>query len=81
GVGERSINYASFGLGIAIVQLSEHIWYGSLGNHVGSSAFILYNPAHDISIVATQNTGTFFNDPLKVVFFAELILAVEMEMF
>jgi len=75
--GESSINYQAYGLGIARVQLSEHSWYGSFGNHVGSSAFMLYNPEQDVSIVATQNNGTFFNDDMKVEFFAFLILALE----
>lgn len=75
--GDSDQNYAAYGLGIARVQLTGEIWYGSFGNHVGSSSMMLYNPARDLSIVAVQNTGTFFNDEMKAAFFGYLLVAIE----
>lgn len=79
--GESDQNYAAYGLGIARVQLSNEVWYGSFGNNVGSSALMLYNPLRDVSIVAAQNTGTFFNDQMKQDFFGHMILAIEEALF
>ena len=75
--GEDNQNYAAYGLGIAKVQLTNEVWYGSFGNHVGSAAMALYNPAHDVSIVAVQNTGTFFSDQAKATFFGYLVANIE----
>lgn len=79
--GDSNQNYAGYGLGIARVQITNEVWYGSFGNNVGSSALMLYNPARDVSIVAAQNTGTFFNDDLKTIFFGYLIFAIEEALF
>lgn len=75
--GESQQNYAGYGLGIGQVQLSEEVWYGSFGNHVGSSAMFLHHPESGVTLTAAQNTGTFFNDSLKADFFGRLILGVE----
>lgn len=75
--GDSNQNYSAYGLGIAKVQLSDEIWYGSFGNHIGSAAMMLYNQQHNTSIVIVQNTGTFFNDNLKQDFFGHLILDIE----
>lgn len=75
--GNSSQNYVAYGLGIGKVQVSNEVWYGSFGNHVGCGAMMLYNPVHDVSIVAVQNTGTFFNDDTKTSFFGHLIFEIE----
>lgn len=79
--GDSNQNYAGYGLGIARVQITNEVWYGSFGNNVGSSALMLYNPSHDVSIVAAQNMGTFFNDDLKAIFFGYLIFSIEEALF
>lgn len=75
--GDSQQNYSAYGLGIARVQVSEEVWFGSFGNHVGAAQIMLYNPAHQTTIIAAQNTGTFFNDDLKKMFFYELIVKIE----
>ena len=68
---------SGYGLGLMQVNVSGSVWYGHLGNHVGSSAIALYNPEHDITLIAFQNTGTFFSDKLKPPFFYHLIREFE----
>lgn len=73
----RKQGFVAYGLGLGKVQLTDHIWYGHFGNHIGSGAIMLYNAEHDISIVVYENSGTFFNDDMKSIVFGELIVELE----
>lgn len=79
--GESNENYSGYGLGIARVKMTDEVWYGSFGNQAGSAKIMLYNPAHNTTIVISQNTGTFFNDDIKIKFFGELIVQLEQIVF
>ncbi len=69
--------YSGYGLGIMRVNISGENWYGHFGNHIGSGAIMLYNLDRDITIVALQNTGTFFSDEIKGKFFFQLLGDIE----
>lgn len=67
----------AYGLGLMMVSISGDYWYGHFGNHVGSAAMMLYNPARDMTLVAFINKGTFFSDEMKPLFFGQFIWDVE----
>lgn len=69
--------YSGYGMGLMKVQISEETWFGHFGNHIGSGAIVLYNANQDITMVALQNTGTFFSDEIKGKFFFQLLRDVE----
>jgi len=69
--------YSGYGMGLMKVNISGEEWYGHFGNQIGSGAILLYNAKNDITIVALQNTGTFFSDDIKGKFFYQLLRDVE----
>lgn len=73
---EREV-YSGYGMGLMKVKISNEVWYGHFGNQIGSGAIVLYNADKDITIVALQNTGTFFSDEIKKKFFYQLIEDIE----
>ena len=73
--------YSGYGLGLMQVSISAEEWYGHFGNQIGSGAILLYNAERDITLVALQNTGTFFSDDIKGKFFYELLSDVESILF
>ncbi|MEO0896202.1 MAG: serine hydrolase domain-containing protein [Bacteroidota bacterium] len=75
--GQSQQNYDAYGLGMARVKVAEEEWYASFGNHVGSSAMMMYNPKHQTTVVAFQNSGTFFNDANRTRFFGYLVAELE----
>ena len=75
-VQEREV-YSGYGMGLMKVEINEEVWYGHFGNQIGSGANVLYNADKDITIVALQNTGTFFSDDIKAKFFYQLLNDVE----
>ena len=75
-VQEREV-YSGYGMGLMKVNISGEDWYGHFGNQIGSGAIVLYNANKDITIVALQNTGTFFSDEIKGKFFYQLLSDVE----
>lgn len=66
-----------YGLGLMKVNVGGDTWYGHFGNHIGSGAIALYNPARNITIVVFQNTGTFFSDKIKPLFYHHLVKDIE----
>ena len=74
---DQNQNYVGYGLGIGQVKVNEVTWIGSFGNHVGSGAMVIFNPVDGTVVSILQNTGTFFNDPIKQTFFYELIYELE----
>ncbi|RPH33394.1 MAG: class A beta-lactamase-related serine hydrolase [Bacteroidales bacterium] len=66
-----------YGLGLMRVNVGKNSWYGHLGSHIGSGAIALHNPAKNITIVVFQNTGTFFSDKIKPLFFNQLVKDIE----
>ena len=49
-----------YGYGLMIIEDKEHgNWYGHSGRHVGASAFVFYNPEHDVSVSIMTNIGSF----------------------
>ncbi len=79
-VQEREV-YSGYGLGLMKVQISGEVWIGHFGNQIGSGAIVLYNVDKDITMVALQNTGTFFSDDIKAKFFYQLLNKVEAVLF
>ncbi len=79
-VKEREV-YGGYGMGLMKVNISEEDWYGHFGNQIGSGAIVLYNADKDITIVALQNTGTFFSDDIKAKFFYQLLSDIEAILF
>jgi len=75
-VQEREV-YGGYGMGLMKVNISGEDWYGHFGNQIGSGAIVLYNADKDITIVALQNTGTFFSDEIKSKFFYQLLSDIE----
>ena len=75
-VKEREV-YSGYGMGLMKVNISGEDWYGHFGNQIGSGAIVLYNHNKDITIVALQNTGTFFSDEIKGKFFYQLLSKIE----
>lgn len=75
-VQEREV-YSGYGMGLMKVKISGEEWYGHFGNQIGSGAIVLYNADKDITIVALQNTGTFFSDEIKGKFFYQLLSDIE----
>jgi len=73
---EREV-YSGYGMGLMKVNISGKEWYGHFGNQIGSGAIFLYNATSDITIVALQNTGTFFSDEIKEKFFYRLLSDIE----
>ncbi len=73
---ERNV-YAGYGMGLMNVNISGEDWYGHFGNQIGSGAIMLYNANKDITIIALQNTGTFFSDEIKGKFFYQLLSDIE----
>lgn len=73
--------YSGYGMGLMKVKISGETWYGHFGNQIGSGAIMLYNSDKDITIIALQNTGTFFSDEIKGKFFYQLLNEVEMILF
>ena len=73
---EREV-YSGYGMGLMKVQISGEEWYGHFGNQIGSGAIVLYNANKDVTIVALQNTGTFFSDEIKGKFFYQLLSDIE----
>ncbi len=71
-VQETEVN-SGYGMGLMQVQISGEVWYGHFGNHIGSGAIMLYNADKDITMIALQNTGTFFSDSVKGKFFYRLL--------
>lgn len=71
------LGYAAYGYGLMKVQVGKEIWYGHFGNQIGSGAILLYNEARETTLVALQNTGTFFSDEMKGKFFYQLIQDIE----
>lgn len=69
--------YSGYGMGLMKVQISGEVWYGHFGNQIGSGAIVLYNAEKETTMVAMQNTGTFFSDNLKEKFFYQLLNDVE----
>ena len=69
--------YSGYGMGLMNVNISGENWYGHFGNQIGSGAIVLYNPSKDITMVALQNTGTFFSDDIKRKFFYQLLKDTE----
>ncbi len=69
--------YSAYGMGLMKVNISGEDWYGHFGNQIGSGAIVLYNPNQEITVVALQNTGTFFSDDIKRKFFYQLISDIE----
>ena len=69
--------FVAYGLGVAKIKVSNDIWYGHFGNHIGSGAIALYNPTRDIIVVVFQNTGTFFSNKLKPIFYYQLLADIE----
>ncbi|MEI7725595.1 MAG: serine hydrolase domain-containing protein [Bacteroidota bacterium] len=66
-----------YGYGLMKINVSNDNWYGHFGNHIGSGAIALYNPTRKITLVAYENTGTFFSDKIKQQLFNQLIRDVE----
>ncbi|MCX6266747.1 MAG: serine hydrolase [Bacteroidetes bacterium] len=66
-----------YGYGLMRVNVGGDTWYGHFGNHIGSGAIALYNPNRKITIVAFENTGTFFSDKIKPKFYNQLIRDIE----
>lgn len=75
-VQEREV-YSGYGMGLMKVNIGGGDWYGHFGNQIGSGAIVLYNADKDITIVALQNTGTFFSDEIKAKFFYQLLRDIE----
>lgn len=73
--------YSGYGMGLMKVNISGEEWYGHFGNQIGSGAIVLYNAKNDMTIVALQNTGTFFSDSIKGKFFYQLLSDVEAVLF
>lgn len=73
---EREV-YSGYGMGLMKVNISGEDWYGHFGNQIGSGAIVLYNANKDLTIVALQNTGTFFSDEIKGKFFYQLLSDIE----
>ena len=73
---EREV-YGGYGMGLMRVNISGEDWYGHFGNQIGSGAIVLYNANRDLTIVALQNTGTFFSDDIKGKFFYQLLNDIE----
>lgn len=73
--------YSGYGMGLMKVQISGEEWYGHFGNQIGSGAIVLYNPKRETTMVAFQNTGTFFSDTIKAKFFYQLLNDVEAILF
>ncbi len=69
--------YSGYGMGLMRVNVSGEEWYGHFGNQIGSGSIVLYNQKRNITLVALQNMGTFFNDDIKSKFFYKLIIDVE----
>ncbi len=69
--------YSGYGIGLMKVKISGEEWYGHFGNQIGSGAIMLYNPSKDMTIIALQNTGTFFSDSIKSKFFYRLLSDLE----
>jgi len=75
-VQERNV-YSGYGMGLMQVNISGNEWYGHFGNQIGSGAIVLYNPEKEMTMIALQNTGTFFSDEIKQKFFYQLLSDVE----
>ncbi len=73
--------YSGYGMGLMRVNISGEEWYGHFGNQIGSGAILLYNAKNDMTIVALQNTGTFFSDDIKQKFFYQLLNDIELIVF
>jgi len=73
--------YSGYGMGLMKIQISGEVWYGHFGNQIGSGAIMLYNPDKAITIIALQNTGTFFSDSIKAKFFYQLLNDLETILF
>ena len=73
---EREV-YSGYGMGLMKVNISGEVWYGHFGNQIGSGAIVLYNADKDVTMVALQNTGTFFSDDIKSKFFYQLLNDLE----
>lgn len=73
---EREV-YGGYGMGLMKVNINGAEWYGHFGNQIGSGAIVLYNADKEITIVALQNTGTFFSDEIKGKFFYQLLNDIE----
>ena len=69
--------YGAYGMGLMKVNIGGDDWFGHFGNQIGSGAIVLYNKDKKISIVALQNTGTFFSDEIKAKFFYQLLSDIE----
>lgn len=69
--------YSGYGYGLMKVNISGEEWFGHFGNQIGSGAIVLYNSKKDITLVALQNTGTFFSDEIKKKFFYQLVKDIE----
>lgn len=78
---QESNVYSGYGMGLMKVKISGEEWYGHFGNQIGSGAIVLYNADKDITMVALQNTGTFFSDDIKQKFFYQLLNDVEAVLF
>lgn len=70
-------NISGYGLGLMEVTIDGTKWVGHLGNHVGSAAMTLYQPEKQIYLSAFTNTGSFFSDRTKRLFFYDLIRLVQ----
>lgn len=66
-----------YGYGLMRVNVGGDDWFGHFGNHIGSAALALYNPKRNITIVAFENTGSFFSDKIKPLFYNQLIRDIE----
>jgi len=69
--------YSGYGMGLMKINISGEDWYGHLGSQIGSGAFVLYNVEKDLTVVALQNTGTFFAEDVKRKFFYQLLSDIE----
>lgn len=69
--------FSSYGIGLMKVNIGGDDWYGHFGNQIGAGAIVLYNSKKDITMVALQNTGTFFSADIQSKFFYQLLRDVE----
>lgn len=74
---QQSNVYNAYGIGLMNVNIGKDDWYGHFGNQIGSGAIVLYNEEKDITMVALQNTGTFFSADLQAKFFYQLLNDIE----
>jgi len=74
---QQSNVYNAYGMGLMKVNIGKDDWYGHFGNQIGSGAIVLYNEEKDITMVALQNTGTFFSGDLQAKFFYHLLNDIE----